>query len=395
MAKKEDSWKNLPGVKVPFDWKAFIDKHKILYRHHGGFKAVAGPLAFRVGLLAMGQLGWFLDELMYPHWRRADMRGPIFILGHQRSGTTFLHRLLDKDKTHARSLVFHEMLLPATSIQNGLSRLAEWDKGRGGFFKKKFAAVQEKKFGPLDHIHRLRFDEVEEDEFVLWAIYASAMCVNDSPISTADKKLDELRHFDSWSKKRKTRALGWYRACLLKKVEREPAKSENSTPWCVSKNPAFTQKIPELVKVFPHARFVYLVRNPLETIPSRLSLIQSIWRHRFPGFDRMSQEQIDVILKDSVKTYLGAQQDLVKVPKRKKIVVTYDELLQKPEKVVLEIYSHFKLPGPDNALNEYLGGLKRRNRTHKSKHDYSLSQFGVDKKDITMSLKKVFSAYGF
>ena len=124
MNKPSPPWDRLPGALLPFDWGAFARKHKILYHDHGGLKATAGPMAFRLGLFALGQLGWALDEALMPGWRNANMRGPLFILGHQRSGTTFLHRLLDRDLTHARSLRFHEMLLPASTIQRAIAWLA-------------------------------------------------------------------------------------------------------------------------------------------------------------------------------------------------------------------------------------------------------------------------------
>ena len=387
-------WDALPGAVMPFDWRAFADKHRIAFRELGGIGAVAGPAAFRLALFAASQIGWLLDDIVDPRWRETEMRGPLFILGHQRSGTTFLHRLLAGDETHARSLLFHEMILPASSVQNALARLAAWDRGRGGRLTDWFQSKQNEKFGPLDNIHRLRFDEVEEDEFVLWAIYASAMCVNDSPISTANENLDFLRHYESWPERQKIRALNWYKACVLKKVHRE-TKVAGQAVWGVSKNPAFSQKAPDLLKVFPDARMLYLLRNPMETIPSRLSLIRAIWRHRFPGFQDMTPQQVKTIVADSIRTYLYAERDLAALPDAGKLVIRYEDLTADPRKTVLSIYRHFKLPGPDESLAARLNELKKRRRRHESKHRSSLAEFHLTENGLREQLKTVFQHHEF
>lgn len=395
MKQPQPPWDRLPGALMPFDWEAFRRKHRILYRDHGGLRAIAGPIAFRLFFYAVGQAGWALDELLDPRWRQVTMRGPLFILGHQRSGTTFLHRLLSEDKTHGRSLLLHEMLLPADSVQRLRRRITAWDARRGGGLAERFRRLEEKKFGPLDRIHRLRFGEVEEDEFVLWAIYASAMCVNDSPLTTADDKLDDLRHFDRWSRARQVRALGWYRACLLKKMHREPGNDPLSPPWIISKNPAFNQKIPELLQVFPEAMLINLVRNPLRAIPSRLSLIQAIWQHRFPGFRQMSPAQVRTIVEDSLRIYLLAERDLAAAPEERKITIRYDDLKQNPRREVEKIYRHFDLPGPDPALAAALQRTTSRAAAHVSEHHYRLEDFGLNEHELRERLATVFARYRF
>jgi len=391
----DPGWDWLPGARVPFDWGALLHKTRILWRDHGGPRAVAAPLAGRLALFLLGQAAWAADEPLRPGWRAAAMRGPLFILGHQRSGTTFLHRLLSRDLEHARALRLHEMLLPASSVQTALGRLAAWDRRMGGGAGRRLERLQERLFGGMDPIHRVRFDEVEEDEFVLWTIFASAMCVNDAPISTANDRLDDLRNFDQWPRRRKQRALGWYRACLLKKVDREPCRTGRGPAWVVSKNPAFTQKVPDLLRVFPDAMLVHLVRNPMEAVPSRLSLIQAIWRHRFPGFDRMAPAQAAVIVEDSLRTYLHAERDLPGLPPGRVLTVRYEDLVRDPAEVVRCIYRQFRLPGPDPALRGELDRLAGRRAAHVSAHRYRLGDFGVDEAALARTLAPVLERHGF
>ncbi len=390
----QSPWAWLPGAAMPFGWRSFGRKYALMARHEASLAGVAGQMAFRLALLGISQSAWALDEALSAPWREQRSIGPLFILGHQRSGTTFLHRLLAADRTHARALALHEMLLPAVSVQRGLARLASWDQKRGGTLQRRFARLQDRLFGPLDDIHRLRFDEIEEDEFVLWTVFESVMCANDAPSSAELRELDDLRTFEGWTERRQARVLGYYRACLLKKLARDDV-GQPAERWIVSKNPAFTHKVPQLAQVFPDARFIYLVRHPLEAIPSRLSLIRAIWRHRFPGFREMTPRQVDVILADSLRTYRSAERDVPQLPDSRRLTLPYRDFVGDPRRAVLDIYRHFGLPGPDRHLADRLDQLGTDGGSRRARHRYAAADFGLDEARVRRELADVFARYGF
>lgn len=390
MTASDHDWTRLPGAVIPFNWKVFWQKHRSLYRELADLPGITAAVAARFGLHLVGQVGWALDAALHPDWAATKMAPPVFILGHQRSGTTLLHRLLSADRAHARSLLLHEMILPAIATQRSIDAIGRWDsRFLGGELGKMFQQLQERVFGPLDYMHRLRFDEIEEDEFVLWTIYASTMVINDAPLNTVHEDLEELRDFHDWPIDRQIDAFGWYRACLLKKIYRDPS-ADNHLPWIVSKNPHFSQKIPELMRVFPDARLVYIVRDPLETIASRLDLIRGIWRHRFPEFQEMTPEQAAAIVKDSKRTYLNAERDFYEVPQSQRMIVYYEDLLDRLPTTVRRVYETFCLPGPDQNLTDILAEMDRSWTRHESKHHYTLEEFGVDPGKLKAELGPVF-----
>jgi hypothetical protein len=176
----------------------------------------------------------------------------------------------------------------------------------------------------------------------------------------------------------------------LKKVYRNPAPPGAGLPWIVSKNPHFSQKIPELLRVFPDAKLIYLIRNPLEAIASRLDLIRGIWRHRFKEFRDMTTEQAEAILKDSMRTYLNAERDLYRLPERQRFVVRYDDLLNRIPETVRDIYRHFDLPGPDENLAAALRGFDDSEK-HVSRHQYRLDEFGIAPARVRSELAPVFA----
>jgi len=57
----------------------------------------------------------------------------------------------------------------------------------------------------------------------------------------------------------------------------------------LSKNPGFTPKIESLRHSFPDARFIYMVRNPLETIGSMQSMARQL-----AGFDEYDVPVLDL-----------------------------------------------------------------------------------------------------
>ena len=136
-----------------------------------------------------------------------------------------------------------------------------------------------------------------------------------------------------------------------------------------------------------------LIRNPLETIPSRLSLIRAIWRQRLPGFRDMLPVHVETILADSRRTYLAAERDLPDLPEERRLVVRYENLVADPAAVVRCIYERFDLPGPDPALSAQLAGLADRQRGRVSRHRYGLAEFGLDEARLRRELAPVFEHY--
>ncbi len=56
-----------------------------------------------------------IDELVFPKYREQEMVEPLFIIGNPRSGTTFLHCLLELDKERYNSFLTVEMIFGAIS----------------------------------------------------------------------------------------------------------------------------------------------------------------------------------------------------------------------------------------------------------------------------------------
>ena len=67
-------------------------------------------------LRLMISLGMFMDNIFYPSIRKRQITNPVVIVGNPRSGTTFLHRFLVKNKIGAGAQLW-QLLYPSVLIQ--------------------------------------------------------------------------------------------------------------------------------------------------------------------------------------------------------------------------------------------------------------------------------------
>ena len=328
-----------------FSWANWHDFYRDLWR-------VQGPRAVPEALLraSMGlawELGWALDRAAEP------AEHPLVIVGHQRSGTTWLHRMLAA-QPGATAMPLHALVFPADSWQRLFRALGP----RPAWLDR----LQERLLGPMDPLHRIRLHEPEEDEFCGWALFRSAMNALDRPWPA-----------DVWP------AIAGDEVSMRVYAE-AVAKASRRGGRYVGKNPHLSHRVPELRAALPGVRVVRLVRHPEEAIPSRLSLIRAIWRRRFPEVQELAPHHVERIYANSVRAYLAAegQADLD---------VAYSELVADPAGVVARVHAAFDLPEP--------APIEAVSRAGKTPHRYSLDAFGLDAERLRADLEPVYERWGF
>ena len=88
---------------------------------------------------------FFLDRILFPGLRDVEVREPIFMVGHARSGTTLTHRLLSKDTDRFSSFLLYELYFPSL-LQKKLIRAGARLDARllGGFLERRVRAWEER-----------------------------------------------------------------------------------------------------------------------------------------------------------------------------------------------------------------------------------------------------------
>ena len=326
---------------------------------------------------------FFLDPILFPGLGRTEVRAPVFILGHARSGTTLLHRLMSGDAERFSAFRLYELFFPSL-LQKKIIRLAAACDRRwlGGALARRVAAWEERRFGRTRDLHAMGLGEPEEDDGVLTCSCASGSWIVRLPY------LGELDfyHVDRRPERIRQRLMGFYKECVRRQLYLNGAGKIH-----LSKNPIFAGRVESLIEAFPDARIVVPFRNPCETIPSLLKLMQVAWRMR-RWSDAEMQRSLSVLAEQSYHTYRYPLEVLARHPETRHALVDYAELVAEPRKTIERVYAELGLP----LTREYeavLGAEQQRARRHETSHAYGLEEFGLREEEIRARLADLFERF--
>ncbi len=322
-----------------------------------------------------------LDCVLFPAFRKKKIDRPIFILGNPRGGTTFVHRfLLNTDRLCAFEL--WEMLFPAITARKIFGRIIH-----------KFAP-----FSPARHhsadAHETSLRDVETDDamaffhFVdggfLWSYFLAWQDKWGSDLSKSYFELDEA------TEQKKNRLFSYLEACwrrnmYAKKKDRFIVKSSITT-LCIK----------SLLKRYPDCKIIYVVRDPLETIPSGMSLLTGVLEQSYDMFNSTRKEDLSRYLENlyqgSCHMYRAFHKVKDSIPSENVRVVPYPSLMAHFETTMKDIVDFLGIePAPE--FNEKVQKQAEKQKGYKSKHQYSLEKFELSEERIRKDLDFVYETY--
>ena len=115
-----------------FDFRMWAQMLAVAWREENpaGRRAMLVRLLVFVPLVAsFHAVCFFLDGLLFPGLHRVAVRDPVFLVGHARSGTTLLHRLMSRDAERFSSFMLYELYFPSL-LQKRAIRALEISEGR-------------------------------------------------------------------------------------------------------------------------------------------------------------------------------------------------------------------------------------------------------------------------
>ncbi len=278
---------------------------------------------------------------------------PLFIIGHWRSGTTFLHNLLGRDKRAAFVTTYHAV------FPNYLK-----SKWLFGFVMQQLMP----EFRPGDNI-RMAIGYPQEDEYALSNMTPNAFYHAFYFPQAWRYYYEKFIRFKNLSPKRE--------ACWKQKYTELVKKACLNTggAWPVLKNPVNTGRIKQLLTLYPDARFVYLVRHPVEVYCSSKKFFSAV----IPtlSFQKITEEDIGNIILDVyellLKDYLATRH---LIPENRIIEVRYEALLADPAGEIEKIYNRLGLGDVKEALLSLQDNLKKQ-KSHRT-DTYKLTQKELD-----------------
>ena len=316
-----------------------------------------------------------LDELIFIGYRKSDIKGPLFVISSPRSGTTYLQNLMAIDEGKFNSIKLYHTIFPSITFFKIISLFAFIDNRIGRPFEQLIVQINKFLFKGWDGIHPLGFNKNEEDEG-LWFFNFTSPAL--SIITPYVDRLQYLNIYDKLPAKIRKANNRYYRNTLLRMNY-----SMADDNILLVKSVMSSGRIKEITKLFPNAFFICLDRNPLKTIPSYISMFSASWNiiaaHASTfHFKMLGQTAIDFYNYSNKMRKLSIKKD-------KLIEIKYDDLISDPLAQIKKIYEYFNIELAEGVIPQMQQQINSANR-YKSKHSYSLEQYGWTEKEMVKAL---------
>jgi len=342
------AWYHLPYVLHPLagsDWQTFWR----MYRENGPYDRRSA--LSRVAAIASVTVRKPFD--LREHARHRDKilshefsEPPLFIIGHWRSGTTHLHNLLSKDPrfaylTFLQTVMPYNYLRPLRNVKRIISAVMPKDR-------------------EMDQVE-LSIDTPQEEEMALAAMNDLAFFRCFYFPHRAEEHFRKSVLLEGISDQERQDFAETY-DFLLRKLS-----YANQGKPLLLKNPANTARIPFLREQFPGAKFVHIVRNPLQVYGSACNL----WPYMFKSFawtdwtEFQKSEAIIQFYREMMKAHLEQRKEL---PSDCLVEVRFDDLVKSPIKTVSSIYDRLGMEFSDAARQNIQDHLDATSHHSAKKH---------------------------
>jgi hypothetical protein len=326
-----------------------------------------------------------LDRLLFPNYRKTKIKSPVFIVGNARSGTTLFHRLLSGDEERFVYFRTWEILFPSLIQKKALRALATAVQRVFPSLYRRLVEWEDRQIQEIKSIRPFGLNKPEEDEFLMLISFASPVIIVLFPYLN---ELTEIIAFDERPPETRKRIMRFYRECVLRQLN-----FHGSTRTLVSKNPAFVSKMRGLAQEFPDSRFVYLIRNPFETIPSLLKLITTAWEQLGMESDHI-EGSVRELAEGCMHDYRYAMEVLAELPDDRYAIVEYTDLVADPKGTVENVYSRLNL-SVSPAFERRLSSEGTRQKRYQSSNVYSLEEFGLSEAEVSRELADIIERFRF
>lgn len=323
-----------------------------------------------------------LDNVCVPRFRRVEVRSPLFIIGHPRSGTTFLHRLLNQTREFCAFEAW-EIFLPSLVARRIL-------KG----FIERLIRQNRKTYQPKEVGHEGLLDEIEEEELLFMFNGNTQFVTCVSPLAFSDWDFSELVDADAQPEPIRRATMAFLKGCFQRQI------CWTGKTQVVAKMNYSGMRIRSLLDAFPGGKIVYVVRSPLEAIPSHLTLHRNMFDHMW-GLKRIPRARLaryyERRYRHNVAFYRHLEDLLAKgvVPPGQLLVLRYDELREDLAATIDKIaeFAGLALSGElRQAIAAHGREQKAYQRPHKNLH---LEEFGLTEERVREDLAFMFDKYGF
>ena len=349
---------------VGADWKTFKEITK-------GQKIEKG---YKTKYVLTKAICWLLSSLKPIQDRRYNTRlkdkainmEPVFILGHWRSGTTFVHNVLAHDKHFGYT----------TTYQTVFPHIMMWGQP---MFKKTMAWLMPDK-RPTDNME-LNVDLPQEEEFALsnmmpcsyynfWFLPQNMLEYCDRFLTMKTATLQEHQIF---------------KETFMKLIKISLWNTKGSQ--FLSKNPPHTGKVKEILEMFPNAKFIYLMRNPYTVFESTRSFFNNTILPL--QLQKIAPEEMESnILEVYTRLYQTYESEKKLIPEGNLIEIRFEDFETDPMGMTEKIYQTLSIPGFESAKTDIAAYLDKKKGYKKNTYKYEPRTIELVEKHWKFALDK-------
>ncbi len=342
------------------------------------FNAWFSPITSGVMVLVLRMIvgiGRIFDHVIF--WGiRKPLKDPIIIVGNPRSGTTFLHRFLIKENIGTGSQLW-QMLYPSVTLQKCI---------------KPFLPILEK-ISPARHhstaAHKTSLTSVETDDVSLLFRYLDGFFLYGFFLTFDD---EDLFHWvDPNITDRSSRDFSWFESMWKRNI------LTNKGERYIGKLFSLSSNLPAFQKRFPDAKVLYMVRDPLNVIPSGLSLVTGVLDKKFNFWsldEKIRMRFIERLYNALIELLNRFHHDWTNnnINRENVLVVRFDIMMNDFETLMDQIINFIDIEKKD-SLAKVIQDTAESQKSYKSKHKYDLEKFGLTEDRIKMDCKAIYQTF--
>ncbi len=321
-------------------------------------------LLFRITILFFIKIFSLIDEIFYFKYRKITIINPVFLIGHPRSGTTFLHRFLEKNVKQFRTMYLWEMVFPSIFLRKILHP-----------FKNKLGKISLD--GVWDpKIHKANFLAAETEDVALFFRYFEGFLSWLYFILWENFRNDEEFYYELEKRCNQDKFIEYLTKLHMKNLYFSKVRM-------FSKSFALIFNIDKIFEEFPDAKILLMIRNPIDAIASFLSL-ETKAQIKLNGFDKLDISEQERYILGVYKTSIAYYRKVQEVMERKDeriMFITYEQLLNDFEKTIYKVLSHFNVEITDELKAAIIDQAEKQ-KTYRTEHKYNLTEFGFSEEEV-------------
>ncbi len=338
--------------------------------NHESFMSDEGMVSTRKALLndmvnRLEGLKWLQK---HPEIADEPIKNPVFLMGLPRSGTTYFQYLFDCDQRFRLIRTWEAMTPsppPGANPESAEERRVTWAERR----RQMYPTIEG--FEAL-HLH----DEDGSEEchpFMEQSLGAAGLNNLYRVPSYFDYLLDDADLEASYRvHKRQLQLLQW----------RTPTK-----PWAL-KYPNHLLAVPEIMKVYPDARFVMTHRDPIQTLASICKLSYKLRSAR--SDNPVDQKDVGHYMTHFVQRHIDRIMETVKGPHADRVIhVDYYGLVEDPVKKMLEVHAKLGIDSPEQVCQAVAAWRDANPKNARGVNSYGFEEYGLDE----AKLERQFGEY--